>query len=192
MFNTALDAKIDTSLIDSGSIVGNTLRWDGYSWSESATLTNIKDTVSVSSNLKIGSPEVSHIIIDGGDLAIADDAEINGDLWVDGVLNTPSDERLKKNITTLTGVLDKLNRLRGVTYEFKDQQKYATGPQIGIIAQELQKVFPELVSQGADGYLAVNYSQLSAVILQAVKEQQQEIDQLQRQMKEVMKKLGMK
>ena len=192
MFNVALDAKIDTSLIDSGSTEGYTLRWDGTSWSESGTLINIEDTVSIASNLKIGSPEVSHITLDGGDLAIEDDAEINGDLWVDGTLNTPSDERLKKNITTLTGILDKLNRLRGVTYEFKDQQKYATGQQIGVIAQELQKVFPELVTQGADGYLAVNYSQLSAVILQAVKEQQQEIDVLQRQMKEVMKKLGMR
>ncbi len=190
-FNAALDAKVDTSLIRKGTEIGYTLYWDGSSWSESASLTNIGDTISISSNLKVGVPTISHIVMDGGDVAIADDVEINGDLWVDGILNTPSDERLKKNITTLTGVLDKLNRLRGVTYEFKDQQKYATGPQIGVVAQELQKAFPELVSKGADGYLAVNYSQLSAVILQAVKEQQQEIEQLQRQMKEVMKKLGM-
>jgi hypothetical protein len=119
------------------------------------------------------------------------DVAISGDLTVNGTIINPSDMRLKKNITTLTGVLGKLNCLRGVRYEFKDQQKYAVGPQVGVIAQELQRVFPELVTQGADGYLAVNYSQLTGVLIQAIKEQQQEIDLLKKQMQQVMKKLGM-
>ncbi len=178
--------------IVAGTAENNTIRWDGTAWSESTALTDDGTYITITGNLNIGEPTISHIVQDIGDFAIAGDVEANGDLWVDGTLNTPSDERLKKNITTLTNILDKLNKLRGVTYEFKDQQKYASGPQIGVIAQELQKVFPELVSQGADGYLAVNYSQLSAVILQAVKEQQKEIEQLQQQMEKVMNKLGMK
>ncbi len=178
--------------IIAGTAENNTIRWDGTAWSESTALTDDGTYITITGNLNIGEPTISHIVQDIGDFAIAGDVEANGDLWVDGTLNTPSDERLKKNITTLTNILDKLNKLRGVTYEFKDQQKYASGPQIGVIAQELQKVFPELVSQGADGYLAVNYSQLSAVILQAVKEQQKEIEQLQQQMEKVMNKLGMK
>ena len=177
----------------SGTTEGSTMSWDNTegSWVESTTLINIEDTVQVTSNLKVGDPTPTYITVDGGDLVVADDAEIMGNLWVDGVLSSPSDERLKKNITTLTSVLDRLNKLRGVTFEYKDQQRFASGPQIGVIAQELQKVFPELVTKGTDGYLAVNYSQLSAVVLQAVKEQQQEIDLLKEQMKEVMKKLGM-
>ncbi len=178
--------------IIAGTAENNTIRWDGTAWSESTALTDDGTYITITGNLNIGEPTISHIVQDIGDFAIAGDVEANGDLWVDGTLNTPSDERLKKNIATLTNILDKLNKLRGVTYEFKDQQKYASGPQIGVIAQELQKVFPELVSQGADGYLAVNYSQLSAVILQAVKEQQKEIEQLQQQMEKVMNKLGMK
>ena len=132
----------------------------------------------ISNNLKVGNPTVDKITISGGNLMVAGAAEFDGNVWVQGNLNTPSDIRLKTNIETLTGVLAKIDQLRGVKYEFKDQQKYASGPQVGVVAQELQKVFPELVSQGTDGYLAVNYSQLTAVLIQAVKEQQQQIEVL--------------
>jgi len=117
---------------------------------------------------------------------------ITGNLTVNGTLNTPSDIRLKTKIETLTDVLSKLEQLRGVSYEYKNQEKYATGPQIGVIAQELQKVFPELVKTDAKGYLSVNYSQLTGVLIQAIKEQQQEIDLLRKQMDRVMEKLDMK
>jgi len=98
-----------------------------------------------------------------------------GNVTVNGNINAPSDIRLKTHIETLTNVLAKIENLRGVRYEFIDQKKYATGPQIGVIAQELQKEFPELVITKPDGYLAVNYTQLTGVLIQAVKEQQQEI-----------------
>ncbi len=150
----------------------------------------INDTaVGVNNNLTVGIPNVGHITVDGGDLTVADDAEFDGNVWVDGSLNTPSDQRLKKNINTLINVLDKIDKIRGVRFEFIDQQRYATGKQIGVIAQELQWVYPELVMEGADGYLSVNYSQLSAVLLQAIKEQQAEINLLKQQMQQVMEKL---
>ena len=179
-------APADDEGITDGTASDNTVRWDGSAWVE----TNVMKITS-SGYVDIGSPSTSHVTMGEGDLAVASDVEVDGDLWVDGTLNTPSDKRLKINIETLTGVLAKLEQLRGVSYLYKDQQKYAAGPQVGVIAQELQKVFPELVSTGADGYLAVNYSQLTAVLLQAVKEQQTEIDQLKKQMQKVMKKLGM-
>ena len=75
-------------------------------------------------------------------------------------------------------MLGKIENLRGVRFEFINQRKYALGPQIGVIAQELQKEFPELVMTKPDGYLAVNYSQLTGVLIQAIKEQQQEINML--------------
>jgi surfactin synthase thioesterase subunit len=78
-----------------------------------------------------------------------------------------------------------------VSYLYIDQDRYASGQQLGVVAQELQKQFPELVVEGDDGFLAVNYSQLSAVLLQAVKEQQKEIETLKAQMAAVLKKLGM-
>ena len=96
-------------------------------------------------------------------------------LTVLGSIDAPSDIRLKTHIETLTNVLTKIENLRGVRYEFIDQKKYAAGPQIGVIAQELQKEFPELVVTTPDGYLAVDYTKLTGVLIQAVKEQQQEI-----------------
>jgi len=145
----------------------------------SATTTTIGSSAgtavtTVNSNLKVGTVTADKITMNGGDFMVAGDAEIKGILWAYDVA-TASDQRLKANITTLTGVLEKINQLRGVSYVFKDQKKYATGPQVGLIAQELQKVYPELVSKGADGYLGVNYSQLTAVLVQAIKEQQKQI-----------------
>ena len=192
-YNGTAWVAADDNTISNGSSANNTLYWNGSVWTESSALTNDVTNGIV----RVGTITTNHITVGGGDLAVASDAEIDGDLWVDGVLNTPSDIRLKTKIETLTGVLEKIDQLRGVRYEFKDQQKYASGPQVGLIAQELQKVYPELVSQGADGYLAVSYSQLTGVLIQAVKEQQQqmkltkqEIDLLKKQMQQVMKKLG--
>ena len=144
----------------------------------SSTL-NVDGDLKASSNLQVGSPAVNRITVNGGDLTVADDVEVDGDLWVDGNFNGVSDERLKTNIETLSGVLDKINQIRGVSFVFKDQTKYATGSQIGVIAQEIQKVFPELVHLGADGFYGVDYPHLTAVLLQAVKEQQTQMGSLQ-------------
>jgi hypothetical protein len=100
------------------------------------------------------------------------------DVTVKGNFYTPSDERLKTKIETLSKALQSIDRLRGVRFEYKDQKRYAKGPKIGVIAQELQKVFPEMVTKGADGYFKVDYTQLTAVLIEAVKEQQLQINEL--------------
>jgi hypothetical protein len=83
-----------------------------------------------------------------------------------------SDQRLKKNIVTLNGALDNLQTLRGVYHDWNDPNQ-SEDRQIGVIAQEIQAVYPELVQEGADGYLSVNYPKLTAVLLQSVKELKQ-------------------
>ncbi|WP_316841112.1 tail fiber domain-containing protein [Pedobacter gandavensis] len=95
---------------------------------------------------------------------------------------TPSDRRLKDHIETLSSTLQKIDQIRGVRFEYKDQTKYAAGPKIGVIAQELQKVYPEMVTQGKDGFLKVDYTQLTGILIQAVKEQQKEIEELKTRM----------
>ncbi len=156
---------------------------------------NIKGsgTLTIAGNLAMGAG--NYINADGADEGLSFDADGKGtfstDLTVNGNTYFPSDRRLKTNIETLSDVLDKINQIRGVRFEYKDQTKYATGPKIGVIAQELQKVYPELVTEGADGFLKVDYTQLTGILLQAVKEQQKEIDTLKKQMETVMKKLDM-
>lgn len=80
-----------------------------------------------------------------------------------------SDERLKTNVEPLTNVLEKLKQVRGVSYERIDLDD--SGRQIGVIAQELEAVFPELVGTfGDEGYKTVAYGNLTAVFIEAVKE----------------------
>ena len=88
-----------------------------------------------------------------------------------------SDERLKQNIADLEGALDKVNAMRGVTFDWKElsEEERKTihsheGHDLGVIAQEVQAVYPELVHQRDHGYLSVDYVKLTAVLIQAVKE----------------------
>jgi hypothetical protein len=83
--------------------------------------------------------------------------------------NCASDMNLKKNIVPLDGALDKIDGIRGVYHDWIDVHQ-SQGRQIGVIAQEVQAVYPELVSLGGNGFLSVNYPKLSAVLLQSVKE----------------------
>jgi hypothetical protein len=97
-------------------------------------------------------------------------------------VSSPSDTRLKSNITPLTHVLEKLGQLRGVSFEWNNASASLTGHtpgqrDIGVIAQEIEAVFPELVTTwGADGYKAVAYEKLTGVLIAAIKELKAETD----------------
>ena len=93
-----------------------------------------------------------------------------------------SDERLKENVTTLTGSLDKINQLRGVSFNWKNEAR-GTGNNIGFIAQEVESVYPELVGDGGlpdvDGespHKHVNYEKLVPALVEAIKELKTELD----------------
>ena len=85
-----------------------------------------------------------------------------------------SDERLKSNISTLDGALDMIINMRGAKFNKIGSDK----THIGLIAQEVQKVAPELVHQGEDGYLGVAYGNVVALLIEAIKDQQKQIDDL--------------
>lgn len=84
-----------------------------------------------------------------------------------------SDRSLKKNIATIESPLTKILKLRGVTFSWKHNNKAS----VGLIAQEVEKVFPELVSE-SNGLKSVEYGNLVAPLIEAVKEQQKEINNL--------------
>ncbi len=95
-------------------------------------------------------------------------------LNTDGV-NETSDERLKKNIQTVPAALDKVMQLRGVSFDWRD----GLDSGLGVVAQEVEAVVPEMVHTGEDGYKSVKYSQISALLIEAVKEQQAHIEALE-------------
>jgi Chaperone of endosialidase len=108
----------------------------------------------------------------------------NGDVLAAGDFTSrqvliPSDIRLKTNITSLTNVLDKVAKMRGVSFEWNDLAESSPKGQkaIGVIAQEVEEVFPELVvSGGLGGYKTVAYGNLTGVLIEAVKELRAEKD----------------
>ena len=81
-----------------------------------------------------------------------------------------SDEKLKENIKELESPLEKLSRIRGVTFDWNDNQDTYEGSDIGVIAQEVQRQFPELTTVRSDGYIAVKYEKLTVVLIAAVNE----------------------
>ena len=103
----------------------------------------------------------------------------------DGTLTTgASDVRLKENITTLENGLSKVLQLRGVNFTWKSEPQM--GNRIGFIAQEVEKILPEMVfTNPVDGYKGVNYAEISAVLVEAVKELKAENDKLKNQLLEM-------
>ena len=77
--------------------------------------------------------------------------------------------RLKKDVVVLDGALDKLDAIRGVHYNWIDAAQ-PQDRQVGVIAQEIQAVYPELVKEGGNGFLSVDYPKLTAVLIQSIKE----------------------
>ena len=90
-------------------------------------------------------------------------------------VNTLSDIRYKDNVETIDNALGKVEELRGVTFDWK----HTEGSSVGVIAQEVQAVLPQLVTEGEDK-ITVNYNGLVGLLLQAVKELSEEVEDLKR------------
>jgi len=98
-----------------------------------------------------------------------------------------SDQRLKENITNIDNAVDIVKQLNGVRYDWTEAYIESKGGEdgtfvrkqdIGVIAQEVEKVFPEIVAENSGGYKAVKYERLVAVLIEAVKELSDEVERL--------------
>lgn len=122
---------------------------------------------------------------------VATTTTMSGKCQAAGGFFKESDERLKDIGENLNVDLTELSKIRKFHYEFKNNKGVK---QIGVSAQEVQKLFPELVSEDENGYLSVNYSELSVIALAAIdkqeeqiKKQQSEIDNLKEEINELKK-----
>jgi hypothetical protein len=95
--------------------------------------------------------------------------------------NSSSDKRLKKEIKTIDNALEKITQLRGVTFTWKESEQKA----VGLIAQEVQKIIPEIVNTDELGYLGIRYTNLIGVLIEAIKEQQDQINTLKQQIEKL-------
>ena len=118
----------------------------------------------------------------------ANELTVNGDLTVTGTITELSDRRYKTEIEPVKNALQKIQAIDAVYYQW-DKETHpelvvSDEREIGVIAQDVEKVFPELVKTNEKGFKSVNYSKLSAVLLQVVKEQQERIDNLEKKYSE--------
>jgi hypothetical protein len=106
---------------------------------------------------------------------------INNDLYVTGTINTPSDINLKENIVTLPqSKIDNLLNLKPVEYLLKSDLNKT---HFGFIAQDVEKIYPELVKNGEVGFKTINYIELIPVLVSKIQDMQNEIDELKTKIK---------
>ena len=110
---------------------------------------------------------------------------INGTITATGDITAffTSDKRHKNNIQTISNAVLKVKQLNGVTWEWNDDVNEVTKstPKTGLIAQEVQQVLPQVVIERENGFLALDYSKMVGLLVEAIKEQQTQIDQLKAQ-----------
>ncbi len=116
--------------------------------------------------------------------------EVGGTIWANGSTisagsNTWSDVRYKKDILNLDNVLEKILMIDGVSYNWRTDEfpdlNFPAGSQLGVIAQDVEKVFPDLVFTDSDGFKSVSYEKFVPVLIEAIQEQQQMIETQQKE-----------
>ena len=94
---------------------------------------------------------------------------------------SPSDKRLKENIKPIESALDKVSKLQGVTFDWKPSDSILEIKEdVGFIAQDVQKVIPELVRENKDGMLSMRHQGIAPILLEAIKELKAEIEELKK------------
>ena len=149
----------NTTASDYASLVIGQYNSSGSSVTNSATAYNTANTAFVIGNGTSGSLSDAFKVMFNGDTTVSNDLTVSGDVVIS------SDARLKSNIVSLGSTLPKLLQIDGKSYEMKGKQK------IGVLAQEIQEVFPELVTEDDNEMLAVNYQGLVPILINALKEQ---------------------
>ena len=140
--------------------------------------------INESGNVGIG----SNTLYNGYKLSVTGDVCSTGDFWV------CSDIRYKKDIRPLQNSLEKVLQIKGVNYYWKSSEfpeyQFSNNKQIGFIAQDIEKLFPELVFTGNDGYKSVEYSKLTPILVEAIKELKAENEKLKSDIELIKKHLG--
>ena len=97
----------------------------------------------------------------------------------DVIVSSSSDIRYKDNVSVITGSLLKLDQLRGVEYDWNDKQDSYKGHDVGVIAQEVEKVLPEAVVDRENGYKAVRYERIIPLLIESIKELKARVEELE-------------
>lgn len=139
-------------------------------------VTNGSEDVTMTFDVNLSGTMTEIMRIDGTDgrvgigvTAPTEALDVTGNVKATGTF-IPSDSRLKENVTLIPNALEKIGQLEGVTYNWIDKEKYSDGEQLGVIAQQVEQVFPQAVKTYEDDSKVVNYPALIAPVIQAINE----------------------
>ena len=148
------------------------------------------NTLDINQQVNANSVTAGQVVISPNSIGTIDDSDLitftdQGEVAVQGEISINSDIRLKTNIVSLGSTLINLLTLDGKRYKMinDDYDDY----QIGLLAQDVQKVFPELVMEDSDGILSVNYQALIPVLVNALKEMDENYRELEKELSELEK-----
>ena len=102
--------------------------------------------------------------------------EASGDVIAFG----SSDERLKDNIKPITEPLWKVSQIGGYTFDWNEKQDTYKGHDVGVVAQEIHKVLPEVVAERSNGYLGVKYEKIVPLLIESIKELNKKIEHIEK------------
>jgi hypothetical protein len=162
-----------------GSVIASAyLDADTAHLSDTQTFTGAK---TFSSAVNITNSTASTTITTGA-LIVTGGVGVSGALNVGGdvVAYASSDKRLKDNIKNIENPIQKVQKLNGVTWDWNSNadELQQSLPNVGVIAQEVEEVLPQLVHNRDNGFKGVDYAKLTGLLIEAIKEQQKQIDEL--------------
>jgi hypothetical protein len=186
----ALGTNLDTLTIGTG------LSGTSYNGSTAVTIANTGVTSNVAgTGVSVSGATGAVTISIGQSVATSANAQFNSlgigmaasatagriDATNDIVAYSSSDIRFKENITPIPNALEKISKISGNTYDWKEENKIEHGYEgndVGVIAQEIEAVLPQLVQTRESGFKAVKYDKLVALLIEGIKEQQSQIEEL--------------
>jgi hypothetical protein len=98
-----------------------------------------------------------------------------------------SDKRLKDNLKVIEDPLNKIKSISGYTFNWNDKQDTYTGSGYGVVAQEIEEQFPDMIEEKQNGYKGVNYNDLIPVLIEGIKEQDKKISSLEAKIEQLIK-----
>jgi hypothetical protein len=173
------------------SLNGSTADWiiDQYGTSSSDARFRIFNSLGESNGISI----LENGNIGMGNLTPSVRLQVSGDIIANSIAGS-SDARFKKNVRPVTNALDKVKALQGVYFNWNQEafpeKNFSDKTELGFIAQEVEKVLPEVVFKDntSEEYRSVKYDKVVALLVEAIKEQQKQIDNLKDQVKKLTKK----
>ena len=162
------------------------------------SVTSLSSQLTLTGDASTGDASIITMVAgaDGANVGIGIDAPgdelyVVGDITATGAITEISSLKYKTNINQMSDALEKVKDLRGVNYEWRTEDypefKFPESQQVGLIAEEVERVVPQLVHSDNSGELSVNYSKLTAVLVEAIKEQQKQIEALSERVEELEK-----